>query len=321
MTTNFAHPWQLSTIEAAPFDVLRPVGVGEGRGTPAAAANYALVFAFPHSGRTYPRAFIEASRLNAQGLRITEDAFVDDLMGFDEGLNAVQGDFGDVWAIRANYARAFVDVNRHPMELDPRLIKGALPKGALSQTQKVKNGFGVIPRCLTPEAEIYYGPISVAEASLRIDTLHRPYHEQLQALLFEARRATAAQRVALLDWHSMPSSALKTLNALGRGADIVLGDLYGESCRPQLLAAVREGFEREGFKVALNMPFAGGYTTQHYGAPTKGIEALQIEINRSLYMNERAVEVSEGFEGVKARLRRSAGHIMTTLGEYNPSQI
>jgi N-formylglutamate amidohydrolase len=313
MTTNFAHPWQLSTIEAAPFDVLRPFGVAGGEKTAPAhcetGGEYALVFAFPHSGRTYPQAFVEASRLEARGLRVTEDAFVDDLIGFDGGLSEAPG----VWAIRANYARAFVDVNRHPLELDPRLISGTLPKGSLSQTQKVKNGFGVIPRCLTPDAEIYKASISVAEASRRIDVLHRPYHEQLQALLFEARHDMGVKRVALLDWHSMPSSALKTLNALGRGADIVLGDLYGESCSPRLLGAVKAGFEREGFKVALNMPFAGGYTTQHYGAPAKGIEALQIEINRSLYMNERTIEPNEAFEAVKARLRRCVRHLKAGL--------
>lgn len=306
MTTNFAHPWQLSTTEAAPFDVQRPGQLRDASNQAPQAAQFAFVFAFPHSGRTYPQAFREAARIAAADLRGTEDAFVDELMGFDEGLG-----MASIWAIRANYARAFVDVNRHPFELDPKLIRGALPKGALSQTQKVRNGFGVIPRCLTPGAEIYRAPITLDEAQSRINTLHRPYHDQLQALICEARRESGTRCVAVLDWHSMPSSALKTLNALGQGADIVLGDLYGESCSPELTAAVKLAFEMEGFRVALNMPFAGGYTTQAYGEPAAGVEVIQIEINRGLYMNERQITHTEAFGAVSQRLRKAASRICT----------
>ena len=314
MTRNFAHPWQLSTIEAAPFDILRPAGMPVAARTPTPGSDKSMktVFAFPHSGRTYPDAFVAAARLNRVDLRATEDAFVDDLVGFDDGLGARE----DIWAIRANYARAFVDVNRHPRELDPRLIRGALPKGSLSETQKVRNGFGVVPRCLTPEAEIYRQPITLSDVTGRISTLHQPYHEQLQALIYEARQGRSGAdgpRVALIDWHSMPSSALKSLSALGKGADIVLGDLYGESCTAGLLDAVRRAFEAEGFKVSLNMPFAGGYTTQVYGKPDQGVEALQIEINRGLYMNEKTIEPGVGFEKVKQAVRRAAMRFRAAL--------
>lgn len=270
--------------EAVPdaVDVRRPGG-----------ASSPLVFCVPHAGPYLPQSFVDAARFDLKGLRTTEDAFVDELIGFE----ALDG----VWALRANYGRAFVDVNRHPMELDPRLIRGTLPKGALSQTLRVKSGYGVIPRCLTAQTEIYRQPIDYSEARDRLETVHAPYHAALSQLLAEVRATHG--RAVLIDWHSMPSSALK-LRGEKRLPDMVLGDLFGEACAPQLTAFVKSRLETEGYKVALNHPFAGGYTLENYAKPSGGVEALQIEINRAIYMDEAGLSLKPQATALKAALGR-----------------
>ncbi|UDF03024.1 N-formylglutamate amidohydrolase [Asticcacaulis sp. AND118] len=264
------------------------------------ASHTGLVFGLPHSGQHLPAEFVAAARYDATHLRMTEDAFVDGLVGFE----TLEG----VWAVRANYGRAYVDVNRHPLELDPRLIRGPLPKGALSQSLRVRSGYGVIPRCLSGGREIHAQPIDYAEAVRRLDRVHKPYHRALTEALAQAKSAHG--RVTLIDWHSMPSGTLK--QTPGALADIVLGDLHGEACRGDLTAFVRQAFESRGFRVAHNHPFAGGYTLERYAEPFRGVEGLQIEINRGLYMDEVAltlspkadrmrVAVAAVIEGLKAR--------------------
>lgn len=270
----------------AAVDVRRP----SGRSAP-------LVFALPHSGTYLPEAFVEAARMGAHELRATEDAFVDRLIGF-EALE-------DVWAVRARYGRAYVDVNRHPLELDPRLIRGSLPKGAMTQSLRVKSGFGVVPRCLSGQREIHTGPIDLREALGRLGRVHTPYHTALSDLLSEARAAHG--RVALIDWHSMPSGSLRSQP--GALADVVLGDLHGEACGRDLTAFVRQAFEAKGLRVAINHPFAGGYTLERHADPHKGIEGLQIEINRALYMDEAHLCLTPDAEAV----RSAAGAVIAAL--------
>ncbi|ESQ79769.1 N-formylglutamate amidohydrolase [Asticcacaulis sp. YBE204] len=250
----------------------------------------ALVFGVPHSGTYLPDDFVAASPFEVARLRSTEDAFVDQLIGFETQ--------DDIWAVRGNYGRAYVDVNRHPLELDPKLIKGPLPKGSLSHTLRVKSGYGVIPRCLTGQVEIHNQPLTYAEALTRLTRVHAPYHRALQTALSEARAAHG--HVTLIDWHSMPSGTLR--NTPGALADIVLGDLHGEACAPELTAFVKRHLEGQGFRVALNHPFAGGYVLEHYADRHKGVEALQIEINRGLYMDEAALTLLPKAATVKAAL-------------------
>lgn len=275
-------PNRSSPAQTVPaVDVRRPAVSGSG-----------LVFGLPHSGAYLPAAFVAAARYDAPHLRMTEDAFVDALVGFE----ALEG----VWAVRANYSRAYVDVNRHPLELDPRLIRGALPKGALSQSLRVRSGYGVIPRCLSGGREIHAQPIAYDEAVQRLEAVHTPYHRALTEVLTEAKSAHG--RVTLIDWHSMPSGTLKGAPGAAssaRLADIVLGDLHGEACAPGLTASVRQVFEAHGFRVAHNHPFAGGYTLERYAQPHKGVEALQIELNRGLYMDEATLTLSPQAERMR----------------------
>lgn len=268
-------PWQVMHTPADAVTVMTP------------AYPCALVYSVPHSGRLYPPSFVAASRLSAEALRGSEDAFVDQLLA--QALPQVHG-------LVAHYARAFCDVNRHPLELDARLIRGELPKAALSLSARVKAGYGVIARRLSADQDIYRQPLDMEEVNLRLDLIHRPYHEALLTSLLRAREAARrmGRAAILIDWHSMPGAALNHLGAHTPKPDIVLGDRHGASCSPALTRFVRQFFEAQGLRVGLNKPFAGGYIVEHYGRPGAGMEALQIEIHRAIYMDEAGMRVHEG---------------------------
>jgi N-formylglutamate amidohydrolase len=271
-------PWHLLHSEDQAFAVIRP------RVPPRSPAG--VVYSLPHSGRYYPDSFIHEARLQGSALRASEDAFVDEMVPF----SADNGVFG----IACHYARAFCDVNRNALELDARLIRGDLPKAALGLSARVKAGYGVIARCLSANQDIYRQPLDMAEVNRRLDLIYHPYHRTLQALVREAR--AMAGRAVLVDWHSMPSSALT--QAAGR-PDIVLGTLHGESCSEGLVRSIRRTLEARGLRVGLNKPFAGGYIVEHYGRPGDAVEAIQIEINRALYMDEAALTPTAGLERLR----------------------
>lgn len=281
-------PWHLVHSEAEAFAVLRP------------HAPSRVVYSLPHSGRYYPDSFIHQARLQGSALRASEDAFVDDMVPFspEDGI----------YGIACHYARAFCDVNRNALELDARLIRGDLPKAALGLSARVKAGYGVIARCLAANQDIYRQPLDMAEVNRRLDLIHRPYHDSLQALLREAKKLNG--RAVLVDWHSMPSSAL--VHAGGAAAarpDIVLGTLHGESASDALVRKIKGAFEARGLRVGLNKPFAGGYIVEHYGRPGDGVEAIQIEINRALYMDEATLVPHDGL----SRLRGVFAQVTKTL--------
>jgi N-formylglutamate amidohydrolase len=274
--------WHLLHTPDMGLEIVRPQGE---------ATN--LVYSLPHSGRYYPDSFVAEARLSGTTLRLSEDAWVDDMVGLTPELG--------VYGLIGRYARAFCDVNRNPLELDARLIRGELPKAALSLSARVKAGFGVVARRLSADLDIYRQPLDMAEVSRRIDLIHRPYHMALQALLREAGRGG---RVRLIDWHSMPSSALLHPSVNGMRPDIVLGTLHGESSAEGFVQQVRRQLEKEGLRVGLNRPFAGGYIVEKYGRPTAGVDALQIEINRAIYMNEATLEAHDGLGRLRDAFRR-----------------
>jgi N-formylglutamate amidohydrolase len=242
-----------------------------------------IVFCSPHSGRYYPLSFLSASRLNAFELRRSEDAFIDLLLkpAAESGIPL----------IHARFPRAYLDVNREPYELDPRLIEGPIPNFANTSSMRVAAGLGAIPRIVADGQDIYRRRLPVSEAFERIETLHKPFHASLRRLL---QRARARFGVALLvDWHSMPSSEA----AGGRPVpDFVLGDRFATSCTPQIVDAVEALLRRKGFSVARNKPYAGGFITENYGNPAKGAHALQIEASRALYMDERSLTPNAKFK-------------------------
>ena len=263
--------------ELAPaFDVEEPL-----------AAAGPVVCNSPHSGRAYPASFLRQSRLELAALRRSEDTFVDEL--FAEAPRA------GVPLMRAHFPRAYLDVNREPYELDPRMFEGRLPAYANTRSLRVAGGLGTIARVVGDAREIYPKRIPVSEALSRIEQLYKPYHRTLRKLVSRAQKTCGI--ALLIDCHSMPSSAG------GRDerprADFVLGDRYGTSCSSAITDMVERTLRAQGHIVLRNKPYAGGFITEHYGDPATGLHALQIEVNRALYMDETRYEKSAGFEAIK----------------------
>lgn len=252
-----------------------------------------VVFASPHSGRAYPIALKRQSALGELALRSSEDAFVDHLVGDVVTLGAP--------LLSAVSPRAFVDLNRAAEELDPALIAGAPPA---RQNPRISSGLGVIPRVVSNGRAIYTGKISLAEARQRIDTVWRPYHTKLQTLLNRAKM-TFGQAV-LIDCHSMPHEAVQNSCFSGsRPPEIVLGDRFGASAGPSILATVEAAFKDQGFRVARNAPFAGAYTAQHYGRPSRQQHVIQVEVDRALYMDEATLKPLPGYSEFRGRLTQA----------------
>lgn len=237
-----------------------------------------LVFNVPHAGRDYAGHFLNSSRLDALTLRRSEDAYVDDLFAGVVSLG--------VPMMIARFPRAFLDLNREPYELDPRLFEGRLPAYANTRSMRVAGGLGTIPRIVGDGREIYARRLSPDEGLERIERFYKPYHQALRHLV--ASTAREFDLAILIDCHSMPSAGL--VREGGRRPDVVLGDRFGTSCAGALTDRVEYELRRLGLHVTRNKPYAGGFITEHYGEPLAGRHALQIEINRALYMNERTIE-------------------------------
>jgi N-formylglutamate amidohydrolase len=241
-----------------------------------AARTLPLVLASPHSGSEYPADFIAASRLDPLALRQSEDSFVDELFAAAPSLGAP--------LLSARFPRAYLDVNREPYELDPAMFRDALPSFVNANSPRVRMGLGTIARIVAGGEEIYARKLHFTEAHQRIDGLYHPYHHALRLLVGETEATFGGY--LLIDCHSMPSTA-----GSGRkweDADIVLGDCHGTACAPRILHAAGKLLVERGFAVAINAPYAGGFTTGAYGRPNAHRHALQIEINRALYMDERS---------------------------------
>ncbi len=249
-----------------------------------------FVFCSPHSGRDYPSDLLAATRLGGEAIRRSEDIFVDDLFAFVPGLGAP--------LLRARFPRAYLDVNREPFELDPKMFAETLPRFVNTASLRVAGGLGTIPRIVAENEEIYRGTLSVAAALGRIDAIYRPFHEALEALLLRTRDQFGL--AILIDCHSMPSS-VRALPG-GRRPDIVLGDRYGTSASSRFVAMATTHLAAFGFDVARNKPYAGGFITEHYGQPAHGMHAIQVEINRGLYADESTFTPHDGFARLKAQL-------------------
>jgi N-formylglutamate amidohydrolase len=252
-----------------------------------------LVFASPHSGRLYPEDMMAAAALDALAIRRSEDAFVDDLIEAAPDLGAA--------TISAHFARAYIDLNREAFELDPGMFADELPEFARARTARVAAGLGAIARVVSEGQEIYARKLTFAEARRRIEGAHRPYHAALERLIREAHAAHGF--AILIDWHSMPAAAARA-GGRDRPCDVVLGDRFGAACAGLLPARVERELEGLGYRVARNTPYAGGYTTEHYGRPARRTHALQIEINRALYLDEATLSPTAGFGRLKAHIEQ-----------------
>ena len=257
-----------------------------------------VVFNSPHSGRIYPAPFLQQVRLDLPTLRRSEDTDVDALFAgvVDRGMPL----------IRAHFPRSMVDVNREPYELDPRMFDGRLPTFANTRSMRVAGGLGTVPRVVGEAQEIYARLLPVEEALARIDGLYKPYHRTLRRVIAAAHRAFG--EALLVDCHSMPSLAPAREDR--PRADIVIGDRYGTSCSPVVSDLIEAILRGRGYQVVRNKPYAGGFITEHYGQPQTGTHAVQIEINRAIYMDERSYRRKAGFEPLQADLMLLAEGLM-----------
>ena len=269
--------------------------------TPASGLDVPLVFNSPHSGRVYPRSFVQASRLAPDRLRCSEDTFVEHLFASAPRHGAA--------LMHANFPRAFVDLNREPYELDPQMFDGSLPRHANTRSMRVAGGLGTIARVVADSEPIYASRIPVEEALARIDTYYKPYHAALCSILEEAH--TRFGIAVLIDCHSMPSEKIAR-DERGK-PDFVLGDRYGTSCAAPLADLVHDTLAQAGYTVGRNKPYAGGFITESYGNPSAGLHALQIEINRGLYMDELRYTRTGGFAWLQADLDRLVRTLVSAI--------
>jgi N-formylglutamate amidohydrolase len=249
-----------------------------------------VIFASPHSGRDYTDAFLRLAVLDAATIRSSEDAFVDLLYADAPKFGAP--------LLTANAPRAYLDLNRGPDEMDAALIAGV---HRVSQNPRVASGLGIVPRVVANGRPIYAGKLTLEEAHTRVANYWRPYHDTLQTLIDQSHGSFG--EAILIDCHSMPHEAMDNINAPGIGRpEVVLGDRFGAAASPAVVERVEAAFAAAGFRVARNMPFAGAYIAQHYGRPSRRQHAVQIEVDRALYMDETTLELSSGFDDLRAAL-------------------
>ncbi|HEX3666945.1 MAG TPA: N-formylglutamate amidohydrolase [Rhizomicrobium sp.] len=285
------HDPVLESLCAEPVRVVRP-----------ARQALPFVFASPHSGRLYPARFVERSRLGPVALRRSEDAFVDELFAPVVELGAP--------LLLARFPRAYLDANRAPAELDAAMFEGTLPFAIDRASPRVQAGLGIIPRVVREGVEIYREKLTAQEAEERILCFYRPYHAQLERLVLDTRARFGLAIV--IDCHSMPSAA--------GGPDIVLGDRLGLAAAPQVTYAAECAFAAQGFSVVRNTPYAGGHTTQLYGRVGAGVHALQIEINRALYMDEERIERGLRFGEIRRRVASALRDLVAFRGPLSQDQ-
>ena len=268
-----------------------------------------LIFNSPHSGAAYPEHFLQASRIDLPTLRRSEDSFMDELIADLGGSGFAM--------VRVNFPRSYVDVNREPYELDPRMFAGRLPSFANTRSMRVAGGLGTIPRVVGDGQEIYRERLTVEDALRRIETLYKPYHRALRRLINRVHQVFGTAIV--VDCHSMPSIGVSREEP--RRPDIVIGDRYGTSCAGILAEIVEHTMTGLGYSVGRNKPYAGGFITEHYGNPASGLHAIQLELNRSIYMDERRRERGPNFAQVMADFAKLADALaIAPLSDLGPFQ-
>ncbi len=272
-----------------------------------AAQRLPVILASPHSGTCYPPDLIAASRLDPHALRRSEDGFVDEIFAAGPALGAP--------LLRARFARAYLDVNREPYELDPQMFEDVLPDFVNTASPRVQVGLGTIARIVATGEDIYAGKLRFADAAARIERLYRPYHRALNELIAATQQHFGYY--LLVDCHSMPSMSGPHERGGRLRVDFVLGDCHGGACHPVVIETAQRLIAAKGYSVTRNAPYAGGFTTGHYGRPRDGGHGLQIEINRSLYMDERTISRKPFL----ARLAEDMRDLVAALGAIDPALL
>jgi len=263
-----------------------------------------FVFNSPHSGRYYPERFLAMARLDRDSIRRSEDCYVEELFGGVIALGAPM--------LAANFPRAYLDVNREPWELDPRMFVEPVPSFANIRSARVAGGLGTVPKLVGEGLDIYASRLPLGEALDRIETVYKPYHAALKRLLMHTHARFGF--AVLIDCHSMPASVRAGDN--GMRPDFIVGDRFGTSASRAITECAIGLLLAMGYKVAHNKPYAGGFITEHYGRPLRNLHALQIEINRGLYMNERTFQRTAGFDALADDLGRFCADLMAIPDDH-----
>ena len=267
-----------------------------------------FVYTSPHSGTAYLREFLVLSKLDVRTLRRSEDAFVDELFGAAPELGAP--------LLSAVVPRSFLDLNREPLELDPEMFEDSLPDHANTTSHRVNGGLGTIARIVSNGAEIYRARLRYREAERRIALIYMPYHRRLRALIDDTRARFGCAIV--VDCHSMPSVGGPLDQDSGRQrADVILGDRFGRSCSPVIMTTAERTLRELGYRVFRNNPYAGGFTTQHYGRPAEAVHTLQVELNRALYMDENRIDRTP----LMPRVTGDMTTLMQALADVDPALL
>jgi N-formylglutamate amidohydrolase len=259
-----------------------------------------VVLSVPHAGRAYSPALLRASRLPVKTLEALEDRLVDRLIWRALGLGPV--------ALVARAPRAEIDLNRDEREIDPSLVVPPPPSRSLVQSARSRGGLGVVPSRISGAGPIWLQRLPAHELARRVATIHMPYHQALAEALEAARARWGA--AVLVDCHSMPPR-----EGGGGGPAVVFGDRHGTSIGPDLLEAAVSAAEGAGFQTVRNAPYAGGYITARHGRPEAGIHALQIEIDRSVYLDAAMKEPGPGFDAAARMLEQVVAALAAKVAE------
>ena len=263
-----------------------------------------VVLSVPHAGRAYSEGLLASARLSRARLESLEDRLVDRLVWRAVEAGAV--------ALIADTPRAEIDLNRDERELDPAMVLPRPPAAATVESPRTRGGLGLIPARIAGSGAIWRQRIAAAEVARRIELIHRPYHEAIEAELKAARARFGV--AVLLDCHSMPP------RGAGGEAQVVLGDRHGGSMAANLVAAAESAARAAGFAVARNAPYAGGHITERHGRPDRGIHALQLELDRSLYLAPDLRASGPGFDRT-ARLVAAIAEALAAAALEPPEAI
>lgn len=242
-----------------------------------------VVLSVPHAGRDYRPALLAAARVPRATLELLEDRLVDTLV-----WRAVEA---GATAFVATAPRAEIDLNRDEREIDPALVDPPPPMARIIPSTRARAGLGLVPSRIAGAGALWRGRIAAAELARRIGTIHRPYHEALAGALDHARDRFGA--AVLLDCHSMPPR-----NPASGEPRIVFGDRHGTSAGAEVVTAAVAAATALGYSVGRNAPYAGGHVVGRHGRPERGVHALQIEIDRSLYLDAALAAPGPGFAAV-----------------------
>jgi N-formylglutamate amidohydrolase len=251
-----------------------------------AIPDFPVVIAVPHAGRHYPTSLIADAAVPLSRLRQLEDRRADLLIA----PAIAQG----VTAFVAEHARAWIDLNRDPREIDTGMIEGTPPEG-LIHSSRARNGLGLVPRHIGGGPPLWRRKFSSEELVRRIAEVHKPYHDAIAAALAAARARFGI--AILLDCHSMPP--IRQAQRQGAAPAVVIGDRFGRSADGAFGDMVETIARQAGFPSARNTPYAGGYSLDLHGAPPRRMHALQIEIDRSRYLDRHLDGAGDGLAEVQ----------------------